>query len=104
MKSMTLDVHGMVTMHCARVVEDALHRLPGIRRADANAVGQTVVVEYDEAAIDEHRLRTAIDDCGFLCGGECLPAHVCRAEKAQQHAAHEHTQHEAHSAHARPTA
>jgi len=104
MKSMTLDVHGMVTMHCARVVEGALRGLPGVRRADANAVGQTVVVEYDEAATDEHRLRAAIDDCGFLCGGERLPAHVCRREKVQPHAAHGHAQHEAHAAHATPTA
>lgn len=29
MKSMTLDVHGMLTMHCARVVEGALRKVPG---------------------------------------------------------------------------
>lgn len=104
MKSMTLDVHGMLTMHCARVVEGALRKVPGVRRADANAVGHAVVVEYDEAATDESRLRTAVDDCGFLCGGERLPAHVCRDETAHPHAAHEHARHEAHAAAAKPHA
>jgi len=89
MKTVTLEVRDMVTMHCARVVETALNALSGVHRAAANAAAQTVVVDYDEAVIDAHRVEAAIDDCGFLCAGEWLPAHLCeRPQVAHAHAAH----------------
>lgn len=96
MRNITLAVHDMLTMHCAQVVEATLRGLPGVRRADANAVAQTVVVEFEEASIDEARLQAAVADCGFVCGGECRPHHLSMDGASSTHAGQDHARHDVH--------
>ena len=101
MKTATLDVGGLIAMLDFLAVEKQLLKLPGVTAVDMNATSSTATVTYDEARTDVETIRQAIEACGFHCGGESVPCHICvpdstvvppshpRAPSAT-HAAHEH--------------
>ncbi len=76
-----IPVDGLLTVHCARNVEAALKRLPGVQRVDANYLNSTASVHYDEQQVSLEQIRQVVQDCGY----------VCREETAhQEHAPHDH--------------
>jgi Cu2+-exporting ATPase len=75
--TVVLAVDGLNFATEAAVVEAALGRLCGVRRVEANAVGQTATVSYDPAVTSVAELRAWVEQCGYHCAGESVPEHVC---------------------------
>ena len=78
-RRVVLDARGPGFADEGRVVERALRDRPGVIAVSANPVAQTVLVEYDPAAIGPEELRRGIVGCGYRCAGECVPRHLCAA-------------------------
>ena len=76
-RTVVLDARGQGYADEARIVERGLRSRPGVLRVSANPVAQTVLVEYDAAAISMDDLREVVRGCGYLCSGECVPRHLC---------------------------
>jgi Cu2+-exporting ATPase len=72
-----LDARGQGFADEARIIERGLRTRHGVLRVSANPVAQTVLVEYDAAAISLEDLREVVRGCGYRCAGECVPRHLC---------------------------
>ena len=77
MKTITIEVGGMLSALSARGVEKQLAKLPGVHRAEVNYVAGSATVAYDEAAVDLKAIKAKVHQCGYHCTGEMLPKHVC---------------------------
>jgi Cu2+-exporting ATPase len=83
MKKAILEVGGMLSVLDFLGVEKRLKRVPGVQAATVNIATNTAMVEYDETITDVGALRAQIIYCGFYCGGQVLPKHVCEPRDAQ---------------------
>ncbi len=88
MQTITLPVRGMNFATCGRIIERRLGVIPGVMRADASYVSQTVTIAFDERQIREPTLRDLVKDCGFACG-EAMSAEdmlhaVAETERARE--------------------
>ncbi|WP_045879721.1 heavy metal translocating P-type ATPase [Pseudofrankia sp. DC12] len=72
-----LEVSGMRWATEKARVEAVLGRRPGVVEVAANPVAQTAVVRYDPAQTSAAQLAGWIRDCGYHCGGQSVPDHVC---------------------------
>lgn len=54
--------------HCEETITDAVSRIAGISRIDANSDTETVIVTADTAT--KERIQQAIQDAGFQVPGE----------------------------------
>src|SRR2546429_2394842 len=59
------------------VVERVLGRRPGVRLVEANPVSQTATVTFDTAQTSVAELRRWVEECGYHCAGQSVPAHIC---------------------------
>ena len=84
MKKAILEVGGMLSVLDFLGVEKRLKRMPGVHSASVNIATNTAVVEYDETATNVDTLRAQIIDCGFYCGGEALPKHMCKTQTGRR--------------------
>jgi Cu2+-exporting ATPase len=82
MKESVVQVDGLLTALCARNVEKALMKMPGVHHVSANYLNSTATVHYDEGQVSLAQLQAAVADCGYLCSGEAAPEHM------EHHAAH----------------
>jgi Cu2+-exporting ATPase len=80
MKHVVLEAGGLLRGSSAPVLETFLRRHRGIHQAEANSLGDTVTVGYDETVISEADIRRLIEECGYHCRGEVLPRHICAPE------------------------
>lgn len=78
MKKVILDVCDMLSVLDFLGIENQLRRVPGVHAVTVNIATDTAVVEYDENITNVEALRAKIIDCGFYCGGEALPRHICK--------------------------
>ncbi len=62
-KTITLGIDGMTCGGCVNAVKKVLTRLPGVADAQVE-IGQAKVT-YDEAEVDEPKLRAAIEKAGY---------------------------------------
>ena len=69
-------IEGMLSVTCAREVENSLRRRPGIRRVEANALNETATVVYDERLVTLAEIKHLVAECGYLCRGEAVPEHL----------------------------
>jgi len=101
-----IHVDGLLTALCARNVEKALLKMPGVHHVVANSLNSTATVHYDEAQVTLAQLQAAVADCGYVCAGEALPDHMAHTSHARpmDHAAHadqarpmDHSQHADHA-------
>jgi len=96
MKTAIIEVAGLVSVLSARGIEKQLARLPGVRKAEVNYVAGSATVVFDETLIDLTEIKAKVRECGYHCGGELLPKHVCEPEDspvesvAVTMSAHEH--------------
>ena len=80
MKEVVLEAGGLLRGSSAPALETFLRRHAGIHHAEANVMSDTITVGYDETVISEAEIRRLIEQCGYHCGGEVLPRHVCAPE------------------------
>src|SRR6478735_8789096 len=64
-----LPVTGMSCAACARRIETALAKAPGVRRAGVNLATSKATVEYDPAAAGVRDFMRAIHDAGYGTAG-----------------------------------
>lgn len=100
MKTVTIEVSGMLSVLSAHGVEKQLAKLPGVHRAEVNYVAGSATVTYDETITGLKTIKARVHECGYHCGGEMLPKHVCAAEDSPSAAmpAAEHAGHSDHGA------
>ncbi|HSR25348.1 MAG TPA: heavy-metal-associated domain-containing protein [Candidatus Eisenbacteria bacterium] len=55
-----LEVPDISCEHCERTVREALEPLPGVRQVDVDIRGKTVVVDFDETAVDMGRISATL--------------------------------------------
>lgn len=65
MTTAILRIDGMHCGGCERNVEFALSSLPGIARVRADRVAKTVEIAFEPSAIDEDKIRGAIEEIGY---------------------------------------
>ncbi len=80
MKSVVVDVTGLVSALSAAGVEKRLRGVPGVTQAQVNYVAGNATVSYDEGVADLAAIRDAVRACGYHCAGEVTPRHVCEPE------------------------
>jgi copper chaperone CopZ len=61
----TFDVPKIHCDGCVRTVTKALAQLPGVAKVEASAVTKKVLVEFNPTALDEARLREALQAAGY---------------------------------------
>jgi len=77
MKSVTVDVGGLLSPLSIRGVEKQLAKLPGVEGAEVNFASGSATVAYDETRTTLAAIKDAIRTCGYHCTGEQLPRHLC---------------------------
>lgn len=77
MRTVTVDVRGMITPLSDMAVEKQLRRLRGVQRVDVDYATESATVAYDEHVTDLDAIKSRIRDCGYHCSGEQVPMHVC---------------------------
>jgi len=61
----TFDVPKIHCDGCVRTVTKVLTQLPGVAKVEASAVTKKVLVEFNPTALDEARLREALQAAGY---------------------------------------
>ncbi|MFJ3233875.1 heavy metal translocating P-type ATPase [Streptomyces sp. NPDC086787] len=59
------------------VAAAVLGRRPGVLEVEVNPVAETATVVYDPAATSVADLRRWVEECGYHCAGQSVPAHLC---------------------------
>ena len=80
MKTSIVDVSGMLSPLSARGVEKQLARVRGVEKVEVNYVAGSATITYDEAQTDLKTIKAKVEECGYHCGGEMVPRHVCTPE------------------------
>ena len=80
MKTVIVEVGGLVSALSARGVEKRLAGLPGVTKVEVNYVAGSATVVFDETQTDLGTIKSAVHACGYHCAGEQLPRHVCEPE------------------------
>ncbi|HEU4693443.1 MAG TPA: heavy metal translocating P-type ATPase [Vicinamibacterales bacterium] len=84
------------------LVARQLSGLPGVHSANVNYVSGSATLSFDAERTSLADIEELIRECGYHCGGEVLPAHVCATGTTSPHvghaqprrAAHDETAHE----------
>lgn len=61
----TITIEAIHCASCEHTISTALSRLKGVLRASADAATNQVQVHYDELALDEAGLRSALAEIGY---------------------------------------
>lgn len=65
MEKLVLKVEGMSCGHCEIAVQDAVRKLPGIKKVKANRRKKQAVVDYDTAQVTPEQIKAAINATGY---------------------------------------
>jgi copper ion binding protein len=65
MEKITLRVEGMSCGHCEIAIQDAVRRLPGIKKVKASKRKKEVVAEFDAALATTEAIAGAINGTGY---------------------------------------
>lgn len=65
MKKEQFNVTGMTCAACSARVEKAVGRLPGVDKIAVNLLKNSMVVEYDETALDTQKIISAVTKAGY---------------------------------------
>ena len=77
MKEIVFEAGGMLRGSSAPALETYLRRQAGVHHASASYMSDTVTVGYDENVISKAAIGVLIEQCGYHCRGEIVPAHLC---------------------------
>jgi len=81
LRETTVQIDGMMSIFDDAGVEKQIKRRDGVVRVDANFLSGTATIVYDERRVASDDIKTFIAECGYHCGGEVVPAHVCEPGK-----------------------
>ncbi|MGW2519605.1 heavy metal translocating P-type ATPase [Streptomyces sp. NPDC001617] len=59
------------------VATAALGRRPGVLEVEVNPVAETATVVFDPNLTSLAELRRWVEECGYHCAGQSVPAHLC---------------------------
>jgi Cu2+-exporting ATPase len=79
MKTVVVSIDGMMSVCDGLGVEKRLMTYPGIRRVEANFLGGTATVEYDESRMTLADVKKLVSECSYHCAGEHVPAHIIKS-------------------------
>jgi copper chaperone len=65
MEKVTLHVEGMTCGHCEIAVQDAIRKLPGIKKAKASRRKRQAAVDYDAALVSTDQIVEAVNNTGY---------------------------------------
>lgn len=80
-ESATVDIGGLWQVLDSSLVEQQLRKLPGVHAATATYPAASATVEFDAEVTSVAEIQARVRDCGYHCGGEVLPAHLCAADR-----------------------
>lgn len=100
MKTSTIEIGNLVSTLSAVGVKRQLAALPGVEHVDVNYVAGSATVRYDEGRVTLKALQQRVADCGYHCGGELIPAHLC-SPADHKSSGLGHAKHANHAAHVR---
>ena len=95
MRTAVIEVSGLISPLSSQGVEKQLSKLRGIEKASVNYASGSATVTFDEKEIGLVEIETKIAECGYHCGGELLPKHLCEKEQPKTGSA-DHTKHNGH--------
>ena len=90
------------------VAAAVLGRRPGVLEVEVNPVAETANVVFDPRRTSLAELRRWVEECGYHCAGQSVPAHLCDPMAEPDPPAHHagaasgHAGHEGHTALAEP--
>ncbi|MDF2441293.1 MAG: Zn2+/Cd2+-exporting ATPase [Abditibacteriota bacterium] len=93
----TIHIGGMDCSSCARRIEHAVRRLPGVDRADVHYAAATMKVEYDARHTNRTILENELRQLGYSCGATRQSQ---QANTSGHHHAHDSHTHDSHTHHA----
>lgn len=70
MKTVEIKVEGMACGHCEIAVQDAVRKLPGIKKVKANKGKKQAKAEYDETQVTLAQIVDAINATGYEAKAE----------------------------------
>ncbi len=73
----TVDVGGLFQVLDSALVARQLERLPGVHQVQVNYASGSATVTFDPSRTSLADIEARIRECGYHCGGEMLPAHLC---------------------------
>ena len=65
MKTYVFKVEGMACGHCEVAVQEAVRKLPGIKKVKAVKRKKEATVEYDEAEVNLDQIIAAVNATGY---------------------------------------
>lgn len=65
MKTETIKVAGMSCGHCEIAVQDAIRKLPGIKKAKASKRKKEAAIAYDETLVTLEQIIEAVNATGY---------------------------------------
>lgn len=69
MNTATITVRGMSCGHCEIAVQDAIRKLPGVKKAKASKRKKQAAVEYNEAEVSLGQIVDAVNAIGYEAAG-----------------------------------
>lgn len=69
MKKVKFDIQGMTCSSCSSHVEKAVNKLEGIQNVNVNLLSNNMIVNYDEAILDNEKIIQAVVNAGY--GATC---------------------------------
>ena len=87
-KTVTVDVGGLFQVLDSELVARQLEKLPGVHDARVNYASGSATVSFDPTRTSLADIEARIRECGYHCGGEVLPAHLCATEPERAVPAH----------------
>ncbi|WP_328690319.1 heavy metal translocating P-type ATPase [Streptomyces phaeochromogenes] len=101
-----LELGGLRWASQQNVAAAVLGRRPGVLEVEVNPVSETATVVFDPNRTSLAELRGWVEECGYHCAGQSVPAHLCDPmAEPDPPAAHDgHAGHEGHTVLAEPPA
>ncbi|MDR3287825.1 MAG: heavy-metal-associated domain-containing protein [Peptococcaceae bacterium] len=65
MEKLVLQVEGMSCGHCEIAIQDAVRKLPGIKKVKASKRRKEVVADYDPSLLTPEQIRSAVGSTGY---------------------------------------
>ena len=84
----TVDVGGLFQVLDSKLVAKQLTNLRGVHAANVNYASGSATVSFDPAETSLADIEARIRECGYHCGGEMLPAHLCATDTTKPESEH----------------